>query len=225
MLLLLKRVLPALPVCAETGYESQPNGYKQLSESDMRSMWKWTRMPAVWAQPQSISQKHMGGIHQNAPRHNIHIQVQIANQTQFLNLTFKQVFHFCMRGTFLFSPHLFRKSVLDLYQHAAMAHMSVCASRVEASKLANNPLEDRSTSSHLVLSKQHPSKQLFILALPFLRHALSRLVLDSGMQMKNSSRPNASSSITLKYFQPPLQAFCSRLARELSGTTFLTNAQ
>lgn len=217
---------PHCQIALKRDTSRKPNGYKQLSESDMRSMWKWTWMPAVWTQPQHISQEHMGGIHrQNASRHNIHIQVQIANQTQFLNLTFKQIFHFCMRSTFPFSPHLFPKSVLDLYQHTATAHMSVCASRVEASKLANNPLEDRSTSSHLVPSEQHPSKQLFILALPFLRHPLSRLVLDSGMQMKNSSRPNASSSITLKFFQPPLQAFCSRLARELSRTTFLTNAQ
>lgn len=106
LLLLHKHVLSALPACTERGYELQQNGYKQLSESDTRSMWEWTWGPAVWTQ--RIYQKHMGMIHwQDAHRHNMHLHMQIANRTQFLNPIFKQISQFDIRSAFPFSPHLF----------------------------------------------------------------------------------------------------------------------
>lgn len=36
---------------------------------------------------------------QNAPRHNTHLHMQIANQTQFQNLILKQILQFYMRST------------------------------------------------------------------------------------------------------------------------------
>lgn len=176
--------------------------------------------------------KHMGRIHwENAPRHNIYISTCKWQIRHSFTAWHSNKSQFYTRSTFSVSPHLFGSLLLDLYQHTAkcaMKHMSVSASRAKASKLANTPLEDNAISLHLAPSKQHPSKQLFILILsffPFPFRPLSRLVLYSGMQMKNSSSPHTGSNVTLKFFQPPLPAFCSRLARELSRTTFLTNAQ
>lgn len=196
-------------------------------------MWKRTWRSAEWTQPQCTFENTWEVIPwQTATRHNTHLHMQIANQTQFGNFRFQKILRFY---TLLASPHLFGSlwMLLDLHQHAAkcaMKHMSIGASRAkDAYELANTSLEDIAISLHPPPpSKQHPSKHLFIFILPFfsfLFRPLSCLVLHWAMQMKNSSRPDAGSNVTLKFFQPPLPAFCSRLARELSRTTFLTNAQ
>lgn len=154
------------------GYELQPNGYKQLSESDMSSMWKWTR-PAVWTQPQCISLNTWEGfIDRIHPDITYTLHVWIANQTQFWNFIFKQILVFYTSSTIFISPHLFGSlsMLLDLYEHTAkcaMKHQFVRASRAwDASKIATPPLEDNSISLHLFPYKQYPPKQLLILILP-----------------------------------------------------------
>lgn len=82
--------------------------------------------------------KHMGWTHrQNAPRHNIHLHMQIANQAQIQNLIFKQIVQFYMSSTFSFSPRLFGSlcMLLDLYQHTAKCAIAHVCQRFKSQGL------------------------------------------------------------------------------------------